>query len=539
MIEIKGKGVSGGAAMGKLFFMRRGTEAVRRVKISDIEGELDRLLEARRVADAQLSELYGKALGEVGDANAQIFQIHRLMLGDEDFCAAIENTIKSQSVNAEYAVSYAADLYAATFEEMEDEYMRARAADVKDAAGRLVAALCGEEVVCNEPTEPVIIVADDLAPSETVRLDREKVLGFVTFGGSQSSHTAILARTMGIPAVIGTDEIAAENDGKTAILDGTRGELCIDPDNERIEEFKIGKKLDEERDRVLSELCGKPTETRGGRKIKLYANIGAPSDVAAVLRSDADGIGLFRSEFLYMEKSELPTEGEQFRKYKEVAERMGGRCVIVRTMDIGADKAAECLGLRGEENPALGYRAIRICLTETEIFKTQLRAILRASAYGRLAVMFPMIISISEVIAAKKLLEEAKDELRTDGVPFDEKLETGIMIETPAAAVMSDELAPEVDFFSIGTNDLTQYTLAVDRQNSSVEAFFDPHHEAVLRLIEMAVSAAHRFGKWVGICGELGADTELTERFVHMGIDELSVSPSAVLRVRKRIREIE
>lgn len=539
MIEINGKGVSEGAVMGKLFFIRRDAKKVRRVKISDIEGELERLASARRAADVRLSELYDKALSEVGDAEAQIFQIHRLMLEDEDFCAVIENTIKSQSVNAEYAVSYAADLYAATFEDMEGEYMKARAADVKDAAGRLCAALDGGQNASDMPTEPVIVVADDLAPSETVGFDREMLLGFVTFFGSQSSHTAILARTMGIPAVIGTGDISSENDGATAILNGTRGEVCIEPSNEKIEEFKTEKRLLRERKRALSELRGKPTETRGGQKIRLFANIGAPSDMAAVLQNDAEGIGLLRSEFLYMEKRELPTEEEQFREYKEIAERMGGRCVVVRTMDIGADKAAECLGLRNEGNPALGYRAIRICLTETEMFKTQLRAILRASAYGKVAVMFPMIISVSEVREAKKLLEEAKRELAEDGVSFDEKMETGIMIETPAAAVMSDELAAEADFFSIGTNDLTQYTLAIDRQNSSVEAFFDPHHEAVLRLIEMTVSAAHRHGKWVGICGELGADTELTERFVRMGVDELSVSPSAVLRVREKIRGLK
>ncbi len=539
MLEINGKCVSGSVAMGKLHFIGKNDKAVKRVKVSDCAAELERLSDARRRADDELSALYDKALSEIGDANAQIFQIHRLMLGDEDFYAAIENTVKSQSVNAEYAVSYASDLYAKTFEEMDDEYMKARAADVHDIADRMICILCGGGDGAEKLSEPAIIAAYDLSPSETVQLDRDKILGFVTFGGSPNSHTAILARTMGIPAIIGTGGIDTRHEGETAVLDGTSGTLYINPDENTVADFRIRKNLEEERNRLLAELRGKPTETKSGKRVKLYANIGRPSDVSAVLQNDAEGIGLFRSEFLYLESSAPPTEEEQFRKYKEVAERMGGRPVIIRTMDIGADKRADYLGLPHEENPALGYRAIRICLTQPEIFKTQLRAILRASAYGRLAVMFPMIASLSEVRSAKNMLEEAKQSLTNDGIPFCADIETGIMIETPAAALISDSLAAEVDFFSIGTNDLTQYTLALDRQNSRLEPFFDAHHEAVLKLIEMTARSAHRHGIWAGICGELGADSDLTETFAEMGIDELSVSPSAVLGIREKIRSLE
>ena len=539
MTEINGKSVYNAIAMGKLFFYNHGGGTVKRRKITDSNSEIERFRSACADATRELDSLYDKACGEVGEANAQIFQIHKLMLEDTDYLGAIENTIATQLVNAEYAVSHTSDLFAKTFSEMDNEYMNARAADVHDISLRLIKILEGEHSRERTLTEPVIIVADDLTPSETVQLDKEKIVGFVTFGGSQTSHTAILARTMNIPALIGTGEIDLSHDGKTAILDGSSGILYINPDDDKIIDFKIRKKLDEEHNQLLLRLKGKPNETKSGKSVRVYANIGDPHDVPAVIANDAGGIGLFRSEFIYLEKDRFPTEDEQFLKYRDAAEKMGGKQVIVRTLDIGADKKIDYFELPEEENPALGFRAIRICLSREEIFKTQLRALLRASAYGNIAIMFPMIISVDEVRAAKKILDEVKKELLLGGIPFKENIEVGIMIETPAAAVISNLLAPEVDFFSIGTNDLTQYTLAIDRQNHSLDRFFDPHHPALLRLIETTVQNAHRHGIWAGICGELAADMALTEAFLKMGVDELSVSPSYILRLREKIRSLD
>lgn len=539
MTEINGKSVYNAIAMGKLFFYNHGGCTVKRRKITDSNSEIERFRSACADATCELDSLYDKACGEVGEANAQIFQIHKLMLEDTDYLGAIENTIATQLVNAEYAVSRTSDLFAKTFSEMDNEYMNARAADVHDISLRLIKILEGEHSRERTLTEPVIIVADDLTPSETVQLDKEKIVGFVTFKGSQTSHTAILARTMNIPALIGTGEIDLSHDGKTAILDGSSGILYINPDDDKIIDFKIRKKLDEEHNQLLLRLKGKPNETKSGKSVRVYANIGDPHDVPAVIANDAGGIGLFRSEFIYLEKDRFPTEDEQFLKYRDAAEKMGGKQVIVRTLDIGADKKIDYFELPEEENPALGFRAIRICLSREEIFKTQLRALLRASAYGNIAIMFPMIISVDEVRAAKKILDEVKKELLLGGIPFKENIEVGIMIETPAAAVISNLLAPEVDFFSIGTNDLTQYTLAIDRQNHSLDRFFDPHHPALLRLIETTVQNAHRHGIWAGICGELAADMALTEAFLKMGVDELSVSPSYILRLREKIRSLD
>lgn len=539
MLEFNGKSVYNALAMGRLHFYNREPRAVKRLKIEDTKGEVIRFENARQTAKDELHLLYQKALLEVGEANAQIFQIHLMMLDDEDYHGAISTMIRNQNINAEYAVLYTSDLFAKTFSEMEDEYMQARAADVNDISKRLLSILCGDSRGEDALTEPSIIVADDLTPSETVQMDKEKILGFVTFDGSPSSHTAILARTMNIPAVIGTGPIDNFHHGETAILDGSSGTLYINPDNDKIADYKKRKELEETRTRLLSELRGKPNETKSGKKINIYANIGSPSDIASVIQNDAGGIGLFRSEFLYLETSSAPTEDEQFVKYKEVAERMLGKPVIVRTLDIGADKKIDYFNLPHEENPALGFRAIRICLTDTQVFKTQLRALLRASAFGNLSIMFPMITSVEEVQSAKKILEEAKAELEQGGIPFKTDIEVGIMIETPAAAIISDLLAPEVDFFSIGTNDLSQYTLAIDRQNRHLEAFFNPHHEAILRLIKAVAENAHKHGKWVGICGELGADTKLTEEFIRMEIDELSVSPPCVLSLREKIRSID
>ncbi len=538
MLEFNGKSVYNALAMGKLCFYNRESRTVKRIKINDPKAEVLRFNTARSEAKKQLKELYQKALAEVGEANAQIFQIHLLMLDDEDYHGAISAMIRNQSVNAEYAVSYTSDLFAKTFEDMNDEYMQARAADVNDISKRLLDILSGSSSDEDFLSEPAIIVADDLAPSETVQMDKEKILGFVTFGGSTSSHTAILARTMNIPAVIGTGPIDASHHGETAILDGFSGTLYINPDDDKLADFKKRKELEDARTKLLTEFKGMPNETVSGKKIDVYANIGSPSDLASVIQNDAGGIGLFRSEFLYLSKNTYPSEDEQFLKYKEVAERMMGKRVIVRTLDIGADKKIDYFNLPPEENPALGYRAIRICLTDTHMFKSQLRALLRASAYGNISIMFPMIISVSEVTAIKNILEDTKSELRKDGIPFNENIEIGIMIETPAAAITSDILAPEVDFFSIGTNDLTQYTLAIDRQNRHLEPFFDPHHPAVLRLIQSVVKNAHNHGTWVGICGELASDLSLTEQFINMGIDELSVSAPCILRLREKIRSL-
>ncbi len=538
MIEINGKSVYNALAMGKLYFLDAENESVKRVKITDINSEILRLEKARSLAKEQLRELYTKSVSTVGDANAQVFQIHIMMLDDEDFYGAICAMIRNQSINAEFAVSSTADLFARTFGEMNDEYMRGRADDVKDIGKRLLNILSGKSEDELNLTEPVIIVAENLTPGQTVRLDKNKILGFITFAGSQSSHTAILARTMDIPAIINTGPIPREFDGRTAILDGYSSTVYVDPDNQKLEDFNHRMHLEEEHKALLRELHGRETITQSGKKIRLYANIGHPHDLSSVIANDAEGIGLFRSEFIYLENCNYPTEDQQFLKYKEVAEAMGNKCVIIRTLDIGADKKADYFRLEPEENPALGYRAIRICLDDSLLFKTQLRAILRASAYGNVAVMFPMITSQNELTRAKSCLRECMGELKAEGIPFDRDIQVGIMIETPAAAIISDLLAPEVDFFSIGTNDLSQYTLAIDRQNSLLEPFFVPHHPAILRLIETTIKNAHRHNIWVGICGELAADRELTRTFVEMGIDELSVSPSQILKIREVIRNI-
>lgn len=538
MITIQGKSVFGGVSIGKLMFYKRNEKVIKREHISDADAEWKRFEAAKGQAVDQLKELYEKALEDVGEANAMIFEIHQMMLEDLDYLESIENIIRSQEVNAEYAVATTADNFAQMFASMDDAYMQGRAADVKDVSERVLDILCGVSAGVKEMTEPCIIAADDLAPSETVQLDKSKVLGFATMYGSANSHTAILARTMNIPAVIGLGEtLSSQYDGKMAVIDGFTGILYVDPDEETLARMQEKRAKDLEQKELLNQLKGKENVTRSGQKINVYANIGNVSDLGAVLKNDAGGIGLFRSEFLYLENSTFPTEEQQFAVYKQVAESMAGKKVIIRTLDIGADKQVDYFNLDKEENPALGYRAIRICLTRPEIFKTQLRALYRASAYGQIAIMFPMIISVKEVKQIKVIIEEVKEELREAKIPFREDVELGIMIETPAAVMMSRELAKEVDFFSVGTNDLTQYTLAIDRQNQKLDAFYDPHHPAVLAMIRMAAENAHAEGKWIGICGELGADLELTEEFLSMGLDELSVSPAMVLSLRKKIRE--
>ena len=538
MIKIQGKGVYGAVAIGHLSFYHREEVCVKRERIQDTAAEIKRFKKARRAAMEQLSALFDKALLEIGETNAQIFEIHQMMMEDSDFLDSVENIIEKQKMNAEYAVAVTADNFALLFSSMDDDYMKERAADVKDVANRILA--CFEETQETETPhgDGLIICADDLAPSETVQLDKSKVLAFVTQNGSTNSHTAILARTMNIPAVIGVGKALSEEfEGMLAIVDGFTGEIYIEPDEKTLSAMREKQQEDFRQKALLEELKGKDNITLDGRKIHIYANIGGLSDVGAVLLNDAGGIGLFRSEFLYLESKDFPTEEEQFTVYKKVLESMAWKKVIIRTLDIGADKQIDYFGLGKEENPALGYRAIRICLSEPEIFKTQLRALLRASVYGTLSIMFPMIISLEEIQKIKRILEEVKQELRTENIPFREKIETGIMIETPAAALISDILAPEVDFFSVGTNDLVQYTLAADRQNPKLDSFVDTHHEAVMRLIQFAAENAHKHGKWIGICGELGADTTLTERFLKMGIDELSVSPSYILTVRDQVRK--
>ena len=540
MITIQGKSVFGGVSIGKLMFYKRNEKVIKREHISDADAEWKRFEAAKGQAVDQLTELYEQALEDVGEANAMIFEIHQMMLEDLDYLESIENIIRSQEVNAEYAVATTADNFAQMFASMDDAYMQGRAADVKDVSERVLDILCGVSAGVKEMTEPCIIAADDLAPSETVQLDKSKVLGFATMYGSSNSHTAILARTMNIPAVIGLGEnLSAQYDGKMAVIDGFTGVLYVDPDEETLVRMQEKRAKDLEQKELLNQLKGKENVTRSGQKINVYANIGNVSDLGAVLKNDAGGIGLFRSEFLYLENSTFPTEEQQFAVYKQVAESMAGKKVIIRTLDIGADKQVDYFNLDKEENPALGYRAIRICLTRPEIFKTQLRALYRAAVYGNLSIMFPMIISVSEVKKIKEIIAEVKAELKAEGIPYKEDVELGIMIETPAAVMMSRELAKEVDFFSVGTNDLTQYTLAIDRQNQKLDAFYDPHHPAVLAMIKMAADNAHAEGKWIGICGELGADLELTEEFLKMGLDELSVSPALVLPLRKRIRECE
>ena len=540
MITISGKSVFGGVAIGKLLFYQRSDKVIKRTHVDDVDAEWKRFQEAKDTAVQQLKGLYDKALEDVGEANAMIFEIHQMMLEDLDYLESIENIIRTQEVNAEFAVATTADNFQKMFAAMDDAYMQGRAADVKDVSERVLDILCGVSAGMGEMNEPCIIAADDLAPSETVQLDKSKVLGFATMYGSSNSHTAILARTMNIPAVIGLGEnLLQEYDGRDAIIDGFTGTLYIDPDEETMKEMQDKRAKDLEQKALLEQLKGKENVTKSGQKINVYANIGNVSDVGAVLKNDAGGIGLFRSEFLYLENSDFPTEEQQFSVYKQVAENMAGKKVIIRTLDIGADKQVDYFGLDKEDNPALGYRAIRICLTRPEIFKTQLRALYRAAVYGNISIMFPMIISVKEVLRIKEIIAEVKEELKNEGIPYKEDVELGIMIETPASVMISRELAKEVDFFSVGTNDLTQYTLAIDRQNSKLDEFYDPHHPAVLAMIKMAAENAHAEGAWIGICGELGADLELTEEFLKMGLDELSVSPSMVLPLRKRIRECE
>lgn len=539
MITIKGKSVFGGISVGRISFYKRQDQKVRRIHIEDKNREVQRFYEAKNQAVEQLRGLYEKALDDVGEANAAIFEIHQMMLEDLDYIESIENIIQTQEVNAEYAVAVTADNFEQMFASMDDAYMQGRAADVKDVSKRLLNILSGEELASMKMNEPVIIAADDLAPSETVQLDKAKVLGFITMYGSANSHTAILARTMNIPAVIGLgDKLSEAFEGKEAVIDGFTGTIYIEPDETVMKEMCEKRQRDIEQRKLLEELKGKENVTKSGQTVHVYANIGNVSDVGLVLKNDAGGIGLFRSEFLYLERNTFPTEEEQFSVYRQVAENMAGRRVIIRTLDIGADKQADYFQLDKEDNPALGYRAIRICLTQPEIFKTQLRALYRASAYGQIAIMFPMIISVDEVKQIKSMISEVTSELDELGIPYKKDLELGIMIETPAAVMMSRELAKEVDFFSVGTNDLTQYTLAIDRQNPKLEAFLDVRHPAVLRMIQIAAENAHAEGKWIGICGELAADTELTEQFLAMGVDELSVSPALVLPLRKKIREI-
>ena len=540
MITLEGKSVFGGVAIGKIQFYKRNEITIKRTRVEDVEAEVERFRNAKAKTLELLKGLYEKALEDVGEANAMIFEAHQLMLEDPDYVESIENIIRTQDVNAEYAIGATADNFAAIFEAMDDAYMQGRAADVRDVSERLLQALSSQNETVMVMDEPVIIAADDLVPSETVQLDKEKVLSFVTMYGSANSHTAILARTMNIPAVIGLGEaLKEEYDGKIAIVDGVDGKVYIDPDEETMASMQKKQKKDQEQKELLNQLKGKENVTKSGQKVNVYANIGNLADVGAVLKNDAGGIGLFRSEFLYLERDSYPTEEQQFAVYKKVAETMAGKKVIIRTLDIGADKQVDYFKLDKEDNPALGYRAIRICLTRPEIFKTQLRALYRASAYGQISIMFPMIISVAEVKKIKEIVEEVKAELRTEGAAFREDVELGIMIETPAAVMVSRELAKEVDFFSVGTNDLTQYTLAIDRQNQKLEDFYDSHHPAVLAMIRMAAESAHAEGKWIGICGELGADVTLTETFLKMGIDELSVAPGMVLKVRQKIREAE
>ena len=531
-----GKSIFKGIAIGRILFYQKGEQTVTRVKIQDIEAEMKRYEAAKEKAIGQLNALYEKAVKEVGEMNAAVFEVHIMMLEDDDFVDSIKNIIETQQVNAEFAVASAGDNFAKMFADMNDDYFSARAADIKDISERLVNILCGRENVGKIGEEPAIIVADDLAPSETVQMDKDKLLAFVTRHGSSNSHTAILARTMNIPALIGV-EIEEEWNGRQAIVDGYSGRLYIDPDEETLHSMTTKQEEDARAKELLLKLKGKEDVTTDGRKIRLYANIGSVKDVAGVLANDAAGIGLFRSEFLYLESSDYPDEEAQFQAYKTVAENMAGKKVIVRTLDIGADKQVDYFHLDPEENPAMGYRAIRICLDRTDIFRTQLRALLRASAYGDIAIMYPMIISVNEVLQAKQIVESLKQELDEKGIAYGH-VEQGIMIETPAAVMISEELAKEVDFFSIGTNDLTQYTLAIDRQNMKLDSIYDAHHPAVLHMIQMTIENGHRHGCWVGICGELGADMSLTKTFLEMGIDELSVSPSFVLPIRKLIREM-
>ena len=537
MKVLEGKSVFSGIAIGKISILQKVDASVKRVHVEDPEEEVKRVEAAREQAVAQLQKLYDKALQEVGESGAAIFEVHQMMLDDDDYLDSIHNIIRTESVNAEYAVATTGDNFSSMFAQMDDDYMKARAADVKDISDRLVRVLSGHGDGELEASEPVIVVAEDLAPSETVQMDKSKVLAFVTRKGSSNSHTAILARTMNIPALINI-EYDESMDGKMAVVDGKSGNLIVEPDAETLKKYEDMRADELAQRAMLKELKGKETVTKSGRKLHLYANIGSTGDVANVLANDAEGIGLFRSEFVYLEKEDYPTEEEQFQVYKTVAQNMAGKKVIIRTLDIGADKQIDYFNMAHEENPAMGYRAIRICLDRRDIFRTQLRALLRASAYGNIGIMYPMIISVDEVKEIKKIVESIKAELTEKGIEYGE-VEQGIMIETPAAVMISDLLAEEVDFFSIGTNDLTQYTLAIDRQNSKLDNIYDSHHPAVLRMIQKTIENGHKAGCWVGICGELGADMTLTETFLKMGIDELSVSPTFVLPVRKIVREMK
>ncbi len=536
MIIWEGKSVFGGIAIGPVALFEKREESVKRYSIKNVEWEKERFEKAKVKAKEELAILYKKALREVGETNAMIFDVHQMMLDDLDYVESILNMIELQRVNAEFAVASTGDNFSRMFAAMDDAYMKERAADVRDISNRVIRILQGREAEENAGDEPVILFAEDLAPSETVLLDKSKVLSFVTRYGSANSHTSILARTMNIPALVGV-EYTEGQEGKMAIVDGFEGKIYVDPDDKTLTHYKMLQEEEENKKKLLQNLKGKETATRDGRKIKLYANIGSVGDVAEALKNDAGGIGLFRSEFLYLGRKTFPEEEEQFKAYKTVAENMSGRKVIIRTLDIGADKKAEYFKLGAEENPAMGYRAIRICLTEPEIFKTQLRALYRASHYGAVSIMIPMIISVREIRQVKEYVSDVKKELEQQGIPYG-PVELGIMIETPAAVLISDLLAKEVDFFSIGTNDLIQYTLAVDRQNPKLDNFYDAHHEAILRMIQMVIENGHREGCWVGICGELAADTTLTKKFVDMGLDELSVTPSMVLKVREAVRSI-
>lgn len=535
MEQFTGKSIFKGTAIGRILFYSKNQQQVKRTKVEDIEAEVARYEEAKAKAIEQLGKLHDKAVAEVGEDNAMIFEVHAMMLEDDDYNDSVYNIIRNDEVNAEFAVATTGDNFSVMFADMDDDYFKARAADVKDISERVISVLSGSGSDGNIGDEPVIVVAEDLAPSETVQMDKSKLLAFVTRLGSSNSHTAILARTMNIPALIGVD-IKEEWNGKMAIVDGKKGIFFVDPDVVTLEKYIEEKKKEEEARELLLKLKGQPDETLDGRHIKLYANIGSVADVTNVLANDAAGIGLFRSEFLYLEKDNYPTEEEQFQVYKTVAQNMAGKKVVIRTLDIGADKQVDYFNMEHEENPAMGYRAIRICLDRVEIFKTQLRALYRASAFGTISIMFPMIISVKEVQDIKKICEEVRNELDASGIKYGE-VELGIMIETPAAVMISDLLAKEVDFFSIGTNDLTQYTLAIDRQNPKLDNIYDSHHPAILRMIQMVINNGHKEDCWVGICGELGADTTLTEQFIKMGLDELSVSPTFVLPVRKVIRE--
>ncbi len=538
MIIYEGKAVFEGIAIGKISVYKKQEQAVKRVKVEDTEAEKARYAEARETAISELKALYEKAVKEVGESGAEIFEAHQLMVDDEDYIESAESIIENEGVNAEYAVATTGDNFAKMFSEMEEEYFRGRAADIMDITERILNALAGGGAGGIESDEPVIVVADDLAPSETVQMDKDKILSFVTVHGSANSHTSILAKTMSIPAIIGCPiPLSEESDGKMAVVDGFEGKIYVDPDADILAAKKKLLLEEEEKKSLLERLKGKENVTLDGQKINLYANIGNTKDLGLVLENDAGGIGLFRSEFIYLGSEDYPTEDEQFTIYKQVAQTLAGKKVIIRTLDIGADKQADYFKLPEEENPAMGLRAIRICLTRPEVFKTQLRAILRASAFGKISIMFPMIISVDEVKKIKIIVEEVKKELDDDGLSYDKNIELGIMIETPAAVMIADELAEEVDFFSVGTNDLTQYTLAIDRQNQSLDDFYDPHHPAIMKMLKMIAEAAHRHDAWAGICGELGADLSLTKDFLAMGYDELSVSPGRILPIRKTVIE--